>query len=61
MKNWVKRAARTFLQTAIGYIAVNMVTVDLTAERDAVRAAVIGLGVSAAAAGADSRGSRHSH
>lgn len=46
MKIWLKRAVRTFFQTAVGYIAVNVVTVDFT-----VKSAVIGLAVSAVAAG----------
>lgn len=45
-KNCVKRAVRTFLQTAIGYIAVNVATTDLT-----VKSAVLGLAVSAVSAG----------
>lgn len=45
-KNCVKRAVRTFLQTAIGYIAVNIAATDLT-----VKSAVIGLAVSAVSAG----------
>lgn len=46
MKIWLKRAVRTFIQTAVGYIAVNVVTVDFS-----VKSAVIGLAVSAVAAG----------
>ena len=34
----VKRALRTFLQTAVGYIAVNIAATDLT-----VKSAVLGL------------------
>ena len=45
-KTYLKRASRTFLQTAVGYIAVNIATTDLT-----VRSAVIGLAVSAVSAG----------
>ena len=45
-KTYVKRALRTFLQTAVGYIAVNIATTDLN-----VKSAVIGLAVSAVAAG----------
>ena len=45
-KNCVKRAVRTFLQTAVGYIAVNIAATDLT-----VKSAVIGLCVSAVSAG----------
>ena len=45
-KTYVKRALRTFLQTAVGYIAVNIAATDLN-----VKSAVIGLAVSAVAAG----------
>ena len=45
-KTYVKRALRTFLQTAVGYIAVNIAATDLT-----VKSAVIGLAVSAVSAG----------
>ena len=50
-KETFKRMLRTFLQTAVGYILVNVTIVDLSSGKDAVRAALIGLGVSAAAAG----------
>ena len=45
-KTYVKRALRTFLQTAMGYIAVNIAATDLT-----VKSAVLGLAVSAVSAG----------
>lgn len=45
-KEPVKRAIRTFIQAAAGFIAVNVVTLDLTAEN-----AVKGLVISAIAAG----------
>ena len=45
-KNCVKRALRTFLQTAVGYIAVNIAATDLT-----VKSAVLGLCISAISAG----------
>ena len=51
MKNWIKRAVRTFVQTAVGYIAVNIVAVDWSADRSVIKAAVVGVGVSAIAAG----------
>ena len=41
MKTWAKRSLRTFLQTAVGYIAVNIAATDLT-----VKSAVLGLAVS---------------
>ena len=45
-KPCVKRAIRTFIQTAVGYIAVNVAATDLT-----VKSAALGLAVSAIAAG----------
>lgn len=45
-KTYVKRALRTFLQTAVGYIAVNIAATDLS-----VKSAVVGLAVSAVSAG----------
>ncbi len=45
-KTYVKRALRTFLQTAVGYIAVNIAATDLS-----VKSAVLGLAVSAISAG----------
>ena len=45
-KPYVKRALRTFLQTTVGYIVVNIAATDLT-----VKSAVLGLAVSAISAG----------
>ena len=45
MKNWIKRAVRTFVQTAIGYISVNVVAVDWTADRSVIKTAIIGVDV----------------
>lgn len=50
-KNCVKRAIRTFFQTAIGYLTVNVAVVDFSADKAALKSCVIGLGVSAVAAG----------
>lgn len=50
-KETLKRMLRTFLQTAVGYILVNVAFVDLSSGKEAIRATLIGLGVSAAAAG----------
>ena len=50
-KETVRRAARTFLQAALAYIAVNLVTVDFSNGKAAVRTAALGLAVSAVAAG----------
>jgi hypothetical protein len=51
-KETLRKAARTFLQTALGYILVNIALVDLTADKEVIQSALIGLGVSAVSAGA---------
>ena len=50
-KNCVKRALRTFVQTAIGYLAVNVAVVAFSADKAALKSCLIGLGVSAVSAG----------
>ena len=50
-KNTLKRAGRTFIQTAISYVAVNLVAIDFTTSKEAIKSALIGLLVSAIAAG----------
>lgn len=50
-KNTIKRALRTFVQTALGYLAVNVAVVDFSAEKQLIKSALCGLGVSAVAAG----------
>lgn len=50
MKNWVKRAVRTFIQAAVGYAIVALPAIDWQ-DTSALRGALIGLGVSAIAAG----------
>lgn len=52
MKTWIKRSLRTFVQTAVGYVTVNLAVVDFTADGQALKTAVIGLCVSAISAGA---------
>lgn len=47
-----RRAGRTFLQAAIGYVAANVAFIDFTAADDVLCSALIGLAVSAIAAGA---------
>lgn len=49
-KNWIKRALRTFVQAAVGYACVALPAIDLQ-DKGALRGALIGLGVSALAAG----------
>lgn len=46
-----RRTLRTFLQTAVAYIAANMCVIDFTAETEVLSSALIGLAVSALAAG----------
>ncbi len=50
-KPWVRRTVRTFVQTAVGYIAVNLAAIDFTAEKSVLKTALLGLAVSAASAG----------
>ena len=50
-KETLRRAGRTFLQAAIGYIVANVTIVDFTAANDVLYSALIGLVVSAIAAG----------
>ncbi|EXM40961.1 hypothetical protein RASY3_01705 [Ruminococcus albus SY3] len=50
MKNWVKRAIRTFIQAAVGYAIVALPAIDWQ-DTSALRGTLIGLGVSAIAAG----------
>lgn len=52
MKNWVKRAIRTFVQSAVGYVAVAVPAIDWTSSgRATLKTALVGLGVSAVSAG----------
>lgn len=46
-----RRALRTFLQAAISYLAVNLCIVDFNADGEALTSALVGLAVSALAAG----------
>lgn len=50
MKTWMKRAIRTFVQAAVGYIAVALPAIDFE-NTSALKTALIGLGVSAVSAG----------
>lgn len=49
-KECLKRALRTFFQTAVGYLAVAVPAIDVR-DASAFRTALVGIGVSAAAAG----------
>lgn len=46
-----RRALRTFMQTAVSYLAVNMCVVDFTASSEVLTSALLGLVISAAASG----------
>lgn len=50
-KETLRRAGRTFLQAAIGYITANIAFIDFTATEDVFYSALIGLAVSAISAG----------
>lgn len=50
-KETAKRTWRTFIQSAIGYIAVNITVVDFSGGSDIIKSALCGLAVSAIAAG----------
>lgn len=50
-KQTLNRALRTFIQTVIGYAAINIVTIDFSASKQVLKSALIGLGVAAVSAG----------
>ena len=50
-KNWKIRALRTFIQAAVGYLAINVPMVDFGSGWDICKKGLIGLGVSTVAAG----------
>ena len=47
----LRRAWRTFIQTALAYLVANVCMVDFSAGKDVVYSALMGLAVSAGAAG----------
>lgn len=51
MKNWIKRAIRTFIQSAVGYLVVALPAIDWHEGSAVLRGTLIGLGVSAVSAG----------
>jgi len=51
MKNWLRRALRTALQTAVGYLAVAVPSIDWSTEKSVLKTTLIGIGVSAVSAG----------
>ena len=50
-KETAKRMLRTFLQTVIAYISVNLAFVDFSEDKAVVKSALIGLLISAIASG----------
>ncbi len=50
MKNWIRRALRTALQAAVGYLVVAVPAVDWGADKAILRTTLVGIGVTAAAA-----------
>ena len=46
-----RRSLRTFIQAAVAYVAANIFVVDFTAEGEVLTSALVGLAVSALAAG----------
>lgn len=50
-KETLNRMIRTFIQTAVSYIAIHIVTVDFSESKNLLRAALTGIAVSVAAAG----------
>lgn len=50
-KETARRAGRTFLQAAIGYVVANITIVDFTSGDEVVKSALCGIAVSAIAAG----------
>ena len=51
MKDWQKRALRTFVQTAVGYVCTAAVTIDWSADKAVIKATVLGILTSAIAGG----------
>lgn len=51
MKNWVKRALRTFVETALAYVASAIPLVDFSADKAVIKTTIIGICASAISAG----------
>jgi hypothetical protein len=47
----IKKALRTFIQSAVAYVAVNIAIVDFSDGKEALKSTLIGLAVSSLAAG----------
>ena len=50
-KETLKRMIKTFVQTAAGYVIVNVAGVDFTGDKDILKSTLIGLAISASSAG----------
>lgn len=50
-KNSLIKALRTFIQSAVGYLAVHLALIDFSDSKQALKTALTGLGVSAVSAG----------
>lgn len=50
-KETIKKAVRTFVQTALGYAAVNIALINFSAEKALLKQALTGLAISAVSAG----------
>ncbi len=50
-KTTLKRATRTFIQSALAYITVNVVYINFTDDKVSVKSAVTGLVIAAVSAG----------
>ncbi len=51
MKNWQRRAIRTFLQTAVGYVCTAIPSVNWSEDKAVLKTTIIGILTSAVAAG----------
>lgn len=51
MKEWLRRALRTFGQAAIGYVVVALPTIDFSEDGKILKATLLGLAASSIAAG----------
>jgi hypothetical protein len=50
-KECFKRSLRTFLQAAVAYVCVHIVVIDFSDQSESLKSVVLGLAVSAIAAG----------
>ena len=49
-REWLYRAARTFVQAAVGYVAIVVPNIDFS-DTSALKTTLVGIGVSAVSAG----------